>query len=193
MNTNLSVITGTGAALALACLLAGCTTLSPSAQTQARIQEKSEAFNKLTPQQQGNILGGAIERGNTMDMVYMALGKPQRIVTSADGLKAMWVYVEYYTANGPAKYSLNNPNTKYTSQVVAANTPFAGGPGLKAVAPAEFSATGGAHSQSLDLPDMKEKTIYIFFHLGKVAEIKLDGDSSDQQNPAPAVAPAKQR
>ena len=171
------------AALALSCLLAGCTGVTPGSQTQLRIQERRTVYNTLTPQQQNDILGGAIERGNTTDMVYLALGKPTKIVTSADGQKAMWVYVEYYTVNGPTSTGFNSRSTTYKPELVAPNTPYAGN--IKATAPMVFAATGSIMVQELDVPDMASKTVYVFFFEGRVAEIKSTEDSPDQHSTAP--------
>ncbi len=184
------------AAVGLLAGLTGCaSSLTPSAQTQARIQERTAAYQSLTPQQQNDILGGAIQRGNTPDMVYMALGKPAKVVTSADGKKAMWVYVEYYSGNAATTTSLNrmgaahNYATGQTSEMAA--------PTRYVVARAATEASPGSTTnltpmQSLDLPDLKSNTVYVFFYLGKVAEIKLDGDSvSDLAQPPPAPSGKK--
>ena len=175
---------------AIVLLVAGCNGLTPSAQTQHRISEKPDAFNALKLQQQEDILGGAIERGNTFDMVYLALGKPKKVMTSADGVKAMWVYVEYYAGNAPFVLSFNNPGSYGTvTSLAGANTPAHGEEGGNG--PLGFDLpglTGLAHasaspSPSLNVADMKSKTVYVFFFNGRVAEIKLDGDASDQQHP----------
>ena len=177
----------TGAAVILAAMPA-CTSLTPGAQTQKRIQEKPVAYTSLTPQQQGDVLGGAIERNNTTEMVYLALGKPDKIVTSADGKKAMWVYKEFYAAKAAFTTSFNNPNSAhYIPGATGVNSgPNHGGP---AWANEPSSIVGDATKavapmQSLSLPELKEKTVYVFFFLGRVAEIKLDGDASDQRTVA---------
>ena len=188
-------------------LLAGCTGITPGAQTQNRIREKPEVFNTLKVEQQNDVLGGAIERGNSMDTVYLALGKPNKIVTSADGMKAMWVYYEYYATGGPATTSFNSPNAAeyiplYTSS--AAPGPEDLGPRMDGPTPghtdglpgylksANFGSTRGPNlSQSLLMPELKQKTVYVFFVAQRVAEIKLDGDASDQRTAAANVTPPK--
>jgi hypothetical protein len=180
------------AASVAALVLTGCNGLTPKAETEHRIQEKGDFFTKLTEHQQNDILGGAVERGNTPDMVYMALGKPTKVVTSADGQRAMWVYIEYYSHKGAVSTGLNSPNSShYTPGLVAANTPYNGDPnGPKWQQPMAFGTAGTLGPvQMLELPDMLTKTVYIFFHGGKVAEIKLDGDASDQQGAAANAAP----
>lgn len=189
--------------------LTGCTNLTPAAQTRLRIQEKAAVFQSLSPRQQDNILGGAIERNDTGDMVYMAMGKPSKIVTSADGIKAMWIYKEYYQPKAAFTTSYNSRDTTYIPSIMydpkyqAEDRPMQGPtPGF---APANdpkdvpywqkgiaFSSTRGlAPMQSLDIPDMQSKVVYVFFFRGKVVEIKLDGDSSDQRTVAANVAPNK--
>ena len=177
---------------------AGCTNLTPTAQTQRRIQEKPTVYQALTEQQQGDILGGAIERGNTTDVVYLAMGKPAKVVTSADGVKAMWVYVEYYSDKSLVSSSFNNPNNAhYSPSVAGENSPFHGGAGDAAwQKPLGWSPEGIASPRTqglapmqwLDVPEMKSKTVYVFFVRGHVAEIKLGGDASDQRTAAPNVA-----
>lgn len=180
------------AVLAAAMLAAGCSGLTPSAQTQLRIQEKNASYQTLNEHQRNDVLGGAIERGNSPDQVYMALGKPTKIVTSADGIKAMWVYVEYYSPKAVAGLSMNNPNSSHyrTDFIVNPNTPVHGGEGTHAAGDFMKPALNDL-GFALDLPDLQSKTVYVFFHLGKVTEIKLDGDSSDQKTAAPNVAPQK--
>ncbi|MDB6126981.1 MAG: hypothetical protein JWM35_877 [Verrucomicrobia bacterium] len=170
-------------AVSVAGLLGGCT-LTPSARTQARIQEKPAVFQALTPQQQGDILGGAIERNNTTEMVFLALGQPSRIVTSADGKRAMWVYQEY-TAVGPAfTTSFNNPNSShYTPGATGINSALDhGGPAwMNQPGFVQFGTTNASPVQSLAVPELKLRTIYVFFALGRVAEIKVEGNVADQR------------
>ena len=175
---------------AIVLLVAGCNGLTPSAQTRHRISEKPDAFNALKVQQQEDILGGAIERGNTFDMVYLALGKPKQVMTSADGVKAMWVYVEYYAANAPFVLSFNNPGSYGSlTSLAGGNTPAHGGEGSNGPVDATMPKLNGigqasaVPTPSLTPADMRSKTVYVFFFNGRVAEIKLDGDASDQQHP----------
>ena len=56
-------------------ILAGCDATSGIS---ARIQEKSAIFEALSPEQKKAIAEGAIEYGDTADMVYMPLGKPSK-------------------------------------------------------------------------------------------------------------------
>jgi hypothetical protein len=155
--------------------MSGCETSDTNSRLQ-RIQEKSMAYAVLPPRQQQDIKEGAIEVGYTDDMVYMALGKPGKIVTSADGAKVMWVYYKYYATATAAQVTLNSTNARNNGHRTAANTPYAGaanGPG----APASFSGTGGPVGQSMELPDLASDTLYVFLREGKVVEIQLESQT----------------
>ena len=164
-------------------LLVGGCALAPGAQTKVRIQEKPTVFNTLTPRQQGDILGGAIERGNTKDMVYLALGKPQKIVTSADGIKEMWVFVEHYAAGPDITTGFNGPNSSHYFTGLTGSTAPPGGNG-PSTRPLDNSTINPAFMQILVPAEMKTKTVYVFFSERKVVEIKLDGDASGQMSTA---------
>jgi hypothetical protein len=184
VNTNLhSLLVRFAAAGLVGLLYAGCTSLTPSAQTQKRIQERPSAYNSLKPEQQNDVLGGAIQRGYTSDIVYLTLGQPRKVVSSADGEKAMWVYTEYYAANSAVTVSFNNPNSSHYTPGMTGGTapPARGGEGAAWLAPSSMGTDAAGPVQSLDLPEMKSKTVYVFFFRGRVCEIKLDGDASDQQ------------
>jgi outer membrane protein assembly factor BamE (lipoprotein component of BamABCDE complex) len=58
---------------ALLLAVSGCNTIDH------RIGEKSDAFNQLDPKAQAEIRQGGVQVGYTPDMVYMALGKPDKI------------------------------------------------------------------------------------------------------------------
>ena len=182
------------AAGGLTLVLSGCAGISPSVQTQRRIAELRNVYVTLRPETQERILGGSIECGNTPDVVYMALGKPQKIVTSSDGRKAMWVYVEHYLPRQIYSAGFNAPGAAfhYVPGVAGANTPFHGGAGDPAwQKPLDYHADGVASPETnglspdihLDDSGLPSKTIYVFYYNNRVVEIKLDGDTSDQHDP----------
>jgi outer membrane protein assembly factor BamE (lipoprotein component of BamABCDE complex) len=70
---------------ALLLALAGCSTID------SRIHEKPEVFNRLTPQTQADIRQGIVKTTYTPDMVYMVLGKPDKVQT--EGSQTTWVYI----------------------------------------------------------------------------------------------------
>jgi hypothetical protein len=71
---------------------AGCSTID------SRIREKAAVFDQLPPADQARIRQGIIAVGYTPDMVYIALGKPDRIRerSGPDGRDTVWRYVAYY-------------------------------------------------------------------------------------------------
>jgi hypothetical protein len=97
MNTRfLSVLLSLGA-LAFA---AGCQTVD------SRIKEKPEVFASLSPETQAKIKQGIIDIGFTEDMVYLALGAPdkKRETITATGHTTTWIYSTYYETYEDAHY-----------------------------------------------------------------------------------------
>jgi hypothetical protein len=76
----------------MALVLAGCSTV------QSRIEEKADVFNALPPETQARIRQGLIDVGYTPDMVYIAMGKPDRMRerSNAEGVESVWIYNTYY-------------------------------------------------------------------------------------------------
>ncbi|MDB6167152.1 MAG: hypothetical protein JWM88_16 [Verrucomicrobia bacterium] len=151
------------------CLLnAGCTALTPSAQTAARIHEKPGVFEGLPAEAQSNILGGAIELGYTGDMVYLALGRPKRVLRSADGQRSMWTYVEYFDLAPMTTTSMNGPFTsRYTPERTAGNMP-------RATVNYFSSTQAPGFTQYISDPLSDSKTIYVFFAQDRVVGIKAE-------------------
>lgn len=81
----------------LAASVSGCATTG--ARIQARINERPEAFAKLSKQQQKDIRWGYVRQGYTPDMVYFAFGKPDEIIASADKGTYVWVFVDRSSVN----------------------------------------------------------------------------------------------
>ncbi len=75
-----------------ALVLAGCSTV------QSRIEEKATVFNALPPEQQANIRQGLVDVGYTQDMVYIAMGRADRVVerSTGEGSQTVWIYNSYY-------------------------------------------------------------------------------------------------
>lgn len=78
----------------LALLLAGCSSIDQ------RIAENRNIFAGLSPETQQTIRDGHVNLGFTPLMVYMALGKPSEINTSADGKEVTWTFMYYNTPDG---------------------------------------------------------------------------------------------
>jgi outer membrane protein assembly factor BamE (lipoprotein component of BamABCDE complex) len=73
--------------------IAGCAT------PESRIKEKPEVFNSFPPDVQSKVRTGQVDIGYTKDMVYIALGKPDREYTrtTAEGTYEVWSYTDRYT------------------------------------------------------------------------------------------------
>ena len=80
--------------------LGGCGCATP----QSRAQEKSEAFASLPKKFQEAALKGELVEGMNADAVYIALGKPERVVSGEEkGVQQeRWVYVRIETDEVPA-------------------------------------------------------------------------------------------
>lgn len=59
-----------------------------------RSQEKAEVFAAASADQQKIMKEGWLNYGFTPDMVYIALGKPDRVATNAEGTM-MWTYMNF--------------------------------------------------------------------------------------------------
>lgn len=75
--------------LAAAALIAGCAHTPDS-----RIQQNAEVFETFPAEVQETIRRGEVEVGYTPEMVYLALGEPDRKVTrrTADEVREIWFY-----------------------------------------------------------------------------------------------------
>lgn len=73
--------------------VAGCAT------PESRIKEKPDIFNQFPPEIQSKVRAGQVDIGYTKDMVYIALGKPDREYTrtTADGTFEVWSFTATYS------------------------------------------------------------------------------------------------
>jgi hypothetical protein len=71
--------------------LSGCNTFNQ------RAEEKAATFDSLDPQAREKLKHGVIEIGNTPDMVYIALGRPdeKRAKATDHGQEQTWIYNSY--------------------------------------------------------------------------------------------------
>lgn len=86
-----------------AILVSGCDTFD------RRAQEKASTFERLSPEERAKLKRGEIEIGNSPEMVYIALGKPdqKRETATAKGHEMVWSYNTYhneYEGSVPAGY-----------------------------------------------------------------------------------------
>jgi hypothetical protein len=73
-------------------LFAGCDTFS------SRARQMSGVYDQLPASEQQRLQRGAINVGDTPEMVYIALGNPdeRRDIMSADGTRTVWSYKSYW-------------------------------------------------------------------------------------------------
>lgn len=79
-------------AVLLGVTLVGCDTF------ERRASQKAATFEALAPDQREKLRQGVIELGNTPDMVYIALGRPNETREKATpaGRETVWFYNSYY-------------------------------------------------------------------------------------------------
>jgi hypothetical protein len=67
----------------------GCTTTP-----ERRIQQNPELFQGLSPAEQEAVRTGQVELGYTPEMVFLALGEPDRKITrkTPDDMREIWIY-----------------------------------------------------------------------------------------------------
>ena len=80
-------------------LLVSLTLFATGCRTfESRSKERSATFESLSPAEQEKLRRGVIELGNTPDMVYIALGRPDEMKekTTAAGRETTWIYNSYH-------------------------------------------------------------------------------------------------
>jgi hypothetical protein len=157
------------AASAALLFVAGCETSGVS----SRIQEKSAVFGNLAPWQQRDIQNGVVDIGFSTDMVYMSLGKPSKIVTTANGQETIWTYNNYYppTAQSRAQMNINNTGgAGYAGGVESSSAP-------RSSKSLSDTGTRGTAQTSLDVPDLPSDTLYVTFREGQVVQTKLESEN----------------
>ena len=157
------------AALVAALLVGGCDT---GGGTSSRIAEKSVVYNNLAPWQQRDIQDGVVSIGGSTDMVYMALGKPSKIVTSANGTETTWTYTNYFpaSARSHAMASLNNVSGVNNTNVESNSSP-------RNARSLSDTSTRGTTQSSLDVAELPSDTLYVIFRDGQVYQTKLESEN----------------
>ncbi len=150
----------------LAGFLAGCDATSGTA---ARIQEKATIYAELTPEQKKNIEEGMIEVGYTMDMVYMALGRPSKVREKAapEGTVVMWTFNNYFPTVAVSRLSMNDPSRKYRGPQVSPNAP-------RNSVSISSTRPSGPEPGVDSLGDIPSETLHVIFHEGRVIKIALE-------------------
>ncbi len=169
-----------GAALGLALLVTACAT---DGGVSARKQEKSEVYATLRPWQKTLVDGGAISNGFTPEMVYIALGKPDKVETKdfPEGRAEMWTYAHYYpnvdAIHGfrhadfttESAYQPQRPLTQtaagvYPNDFGAKQVPMGMDPG----GGESLFKAGGAQGGSMEPAELRSYTIKVLFASEKV-------------------------
>lgn len=98
-----------------ALVLAGCSTV------QSRIEEKSAVFNALPSETQSRIEQGLVDVGYTQDMVYIAMGKADRVVerSTGAGSETVWVYNSYYQEYQGTQFAGYRRSVYYDNRIKA--------------------------------------------------------------------------
>lgn len=136
---------------------------------ESRIAEKRELFAALPAQVQGLVKEGLIDVGFTSDLVYLALGKPNRIQPgeTAQGLVTTWIYKNMLLADPVAmKLGMNNPGARLQpGSLVSSNAP--GEPSIG-------STKNTGPQPTLDVADAKVGTLLVDFLNDRVSNIRLE-------------------
>ena len=78
----------------------------------SRTQEMPAVYANAAPAEQKMMSQGWIDRGFTPSMVYIALGKPDKIVTTKAGTDEFWIYMNFDSA--PASAALGKARITVT-------------------------------------------------------------------------------
>lgn len=152
----------------------GCTT-TPQAE---RAAERAATFAQLPAAQQQAVSRGLVDRGYSLEMVYIALGRPDAIEASADGQECRWTYRNFYLSaqvDGRPLYATRprlQPGAA-VSRVFGSSAPAFTGPrsaGLRND-PVGFTPPPTHPAGSGGEPDVPPITLAITFIDGAVARI----------------------
>jgi hypothetical protein len=171
-----------GAAIVLALLMIGC---ENDGGVSARKQEKAAAYATLRPWQKTLIDAGVISNEFTPDMVYIAMGKPDKVETKdfPEGRAEMWTYTHYFP-NVDAIHGFRHADfsTESAYQPQRSLTQTVAGAGVYAndlgaaqeplgqdrYGGESLYKTGGPQGGSMEPADLRSYTIKVLFASGKV-------------------------
>ncbi len=168
------------AALCLALLVSGCET---AGGVSTRAQEKSSTYAALKPWQKKYVDAGWVSEGFTPDIVYIAMGKPDKVdpKEQPEGPTELWTYSRFYPQAG-AVHWLEHANlttdSDYLSQGGSKETNTGGT--LQSGASRNGLANGGTSGtpgNTMEPEDLRSYTVKVLFKNGHVARI------SARQNP----------
>jgi len=147
-------------------LLTGCETTG----VDTRIKEMPTLFRSLPTWKQQNVRKGIFEIGDSTEIIYLTLGQPSKIVTSADGKETKWTYQNYYpiwTKPVPSTHVRTEGGAYYSPVIESANAPRS---------KTSLFSTGivGTVQTSLDVPDLPPDTLFVIFRNDKVYDAMLE-------------------
>lgn len=82
--------------------LSGCETVGDTVRQQ-RLTAHPTEVGTLTPAVRARVEQGGVQDGDTFEAIFLALGTPDYVETSADGMDTLWRYEKFYhhvTVNG---------------------------------------------------------------------------------------------
>lgn len=134
----------------------------------ARIQENAALFASLDQRTKKIISDGLFDHGFTPELLYMALGKPNRVSLSETdpGRVQYWVYRNFlWEKEGAVKIGGSTPGAKPAGTVLSSSAP--GGPSLQSTkaSPSQPTVT--------DINDAAIGTLFIELVDGRVAAARI--------------------
>ena len=171
-------------AILLGGLVSGCET--DDGGITARTQEKAASYAKLQFWQKNFIAKGVIAESFTPDMVYMAMGHPNKIETKTfpQGSVELWTYSRYYpnvdAVHGFqfAEYSAESvyqPQMPAMQSVPGSNSYDPFGPkipmGMSPGGGESIAKTAGPQGGSMEPGALRSYTVLVLFQEGKVVRI----------------------
>ena len=176
-----------GTAVLLALVVTGC---EFDGGVSARKQEKSSTYTALKVREKRLIDRGTIAAGFTPDMVYIALGRPDKTEPREfpQGHAEVWTYTHYYPnvdAVHGFRHATFTTESAYQPQraleQTSTDSPTANGPGRRTVPMGmdrgggeSVDRTGGPQGGSMEPADLRSYTIKVLFASGKVVQIGAD-------------------
>jgi hypothetical protein len=168
-----------GLAMMLAVGVTGCATDGGVAR---RAGEKPAVYAALRPGQKRLIDRGTIATGFTADMVYIALGRPDKVETRdyPQGHVELWTYGRYYPhvdAVHGFRHAEFTTESAYQPQIQTTqdqgNGPNrgVGVPFGMGRAPETSFKTGGGQGGTIEPADLRSYTVQVLLASGKVVQI----------------------
>lgn len=162
--------------IAIACLLGLLLSGCGMSTVSSRSQERSTAFNGATPAQKQLMKEGWIDSGFTTDMVYIALGQPDKVVASNDPDTVVWVYMNFSSV--PLSASLGKGKVTATQTFSGSSTGVAagiGGPDAKGKITDVRNRVDFSVAPDVGSADPAEEIprLYVEFYKGQAVNLKL--------------------